>query len=235
MEPTDATATGGAAQTMEGVTPTPGATAKPAKKPTVCLFMGMAGSGKTTLVQRLNLHLNEKVGCLSYPDPWLASIRPIGNHSQVRHERKQPCCSPQSSQNHPYGPIVRMPRTSTTCTDMDENTDLHICVHVLSGRSELLREFGPSCDERALRCQHRHSRHGRLQGSHGAVSAGTQRSYHDITQPFCHPVRPGKTSPTSKSDIRLPQRCMVSSNAWSNALYTGIYMNLDIPTGARYP
>lgn len=83
MEPTDATATdaqGGAAQTMEGVTPAPGATAKPAKKPTVCLFMGMAGSGKTTLVQRLNLHLNEKVGCLSCPDPWLASIRPMDNH-----------------------------------------------------------------------------------------------------------------------------------------------------------
>jgi polynucleotide 5'-kinase involved in rRNA processing len=31
------------------------------RKPVVCLFMGMAGSGKTTLVQRLNLHLNEKV------------------------------------------------------------------------------------------------------------------------------------------------------------------------------
>lgn len=36
------------------------------KKPVVLLFMGMAGSGKTTLVQRLNLYLNEKVRwCLS--------------------------------------------------------------------------------------------------------------------------------------------------------------------------
>ena len=31
------------------------------KKPVVLLFMGMAGSGKTTLVQRLNLYLNEQV------------------------------------------------------------------------------------------------------------------------------------------------------------------------------
>ncbi len=30
------------------------------KKPIVLLFMGMAGSGKTTLVQRLNLELNAK-------------------------------------------------------------------------------------------------------------------------------------------------------------------------------
>lgn len=58
---------GGAATAMEGVTPaTGGAQAAPeggkkARKPVVCLFMGMAGSGKTTLVQRLNLYLNEKV------------------------------------------------------------------------------------------------------------------------------------------------------------------------------
>ena len=52
------------AQESGSKAPGQGSTSAPSsfrKKPVVCLFMGMAGSGKTTLVQRLNLYMNEKV------------------------------------------------------------------------------------------------------------------------------------------------------------------------------
>jgi hypothetical protein len=50
------------------------------KKPVVLLFMGMAGSGKTTLVQRLNLYLNEKVrGWVPVPVCLIALTR-LPNH-----------------------------------------------------------------------------------------------------------------------------------------------------------
>ncbi|ETO08765.1 AAA ATPase domain-containing protein [Reticulomyxa filosa] len=35
------------------------ASATPSKKPVICLVIGMAGSGKTTLMQRLSMHVNE--------------------------------------------------------------------------------------------------------------------------------------------------------------------------------
>ncbi|KAM3572625.1 hypothetical protein VYU27_005366 [Nannochloropsis oceanica] len=55
------------------------------KKPIVLLFMGMAGSGKTTLVQRLNLHLNAN-GTKSYYvnlDPAVKSV-PFAANIDIR-------------------------------------------------------------------------------------------------------------------------------------------------------
>ena len=41
-----------------GPIPAPAGTPRP-KQPTACIVIGMAGSGKTTLMQRLNAHLHE--------------------------------------------------------------------------------------------------------------------------------------------------------------------------------
>ena len=58
---------GAAAAAASSSSSSPGATSTMPKKPIVLLFMGMAGSGKTTLVQRLNLYLNEKVSPALFP------------------------------------------------------------------------------------------------------------------------------------------------------------------------
>jgi GTPase SAR1 family protein len=61
----------------------PGAGAK--KKPVACIVLGMAGSGKTTLMQRLNAHVHEKKwpSYLINLDPAVADV-PFGCHIDIR-------------------------------------------------------------------------------------------------------------------------------------------------------
>ena len=55
------------------------------KKPVACIVLGMAGSGKTTLMQRLNAHVHEKKwpSYLINLDPAVADV-PFGCHIDIR-------------------------------------------------------------------------------------------------------------------------------------------------------
>eukprot|EP00947_MAST-08B_sp_MAST-8B-sp1_P003400 g3400.t1 len=58
---------------------------RPGAKPTVCIVLGMAGSGKTTLMQRLNAHVHQKKwpSYLMNLDPAVAEV-PFGAHIDIR-------------------------------------------------------------------------------------------------------------------------------------------------------
>ena len=55
------------------------------KKPTVCIVIGMAGSGKTSLLQRINLYMleKEKRGYYVNLDPAVASV-PFAANIDIR-------------------------------------------------------------------------------------------------------------------------------------------------------
>jgi hypothetical protein len=73
--------------TTPAVPPTEGSTSsgETKKKPVVCIVIGMAGSGKTTLMQRLNahLHMQKQPPYVINLDPATASI-PFGTNIDIR-------------------------------------------------------------------------------------------------------------------------------------------------------
>ena len=78
-----ASGTAGAAGTAADGAPVGGGKKK--KQPVVCVVLGMAGSGKTTLMQRLNAHVHEKnwPSYLINLDPAVADV-PFGCHIDIR-------------------------------------------------------------------------------------------------------------------------------------------------------
>jgi GTPase SAR1 family protein len=70
---------------QQQTTTTPAPAEDKKKKPVVCIVIGMAGSGKTTLMQRLNahLHMKKQPPYVINLDPATASI-PFGTNIDIR-------------------------------------------------------------------------------------------------------------------------------------------------------